>query len=793
MIREIEQYKTGYYPFIRTPNPGEKTYQYYYDNCIAQYSTFYQGRGFIPFDRTVRFAELRLFADGNQPEDFYKKYLRTPEFASDVTIDKNIGVVNTKGNTPGGFMNVLWEVMSTAPRLMDGMIGNLTRFKSDLCADPIDAHSKSLIEEEKLDLRSKTDNDKFYKLINESLDLPHKSPDLMPESDEEYQIYEDIGMFKPYFSMVMEKLFAHTMDVCSWDEIEKMLYRDAITFKVIGVIDEYDPEDGKWKPSYVDPANAGVQWSKYSDCRDSTYGWDFFDENISTIRQYLRDQFKDLSDAEFELTVMKDIAKSYCGYNGNPGVDLWEQFNRMDNRGCWQYDSFKVNIMRNRWIDTQGRKDVFYNNKYDQERTYQIAWDKQEKSTDGKTYTFTEKRKMFQANLIVGTKYIYNWGLSPDQNKPTKRDVTLPYHFYVWKGKSHIEQLVPVFHNFQQLWIKYLNCINSAVNDGYNINVDYLMNIAVAEQNDEETKKDGVDLTAVHRFLETGLNYYSTINPTGISNVNAKPIERIPGGMGQMFRDIITAFDFNLKLVEMLTGINPIVLGGTPNTESPVGTTQMSVEAVSNILKPLVDGYMSVKKNMATNTVRYIQLSIRYNDYAKKQYAKFLSEQDIAVLVAAENDSVEYGIRFTPRPTDFEKQTFVQDLQKAIQAGQLSPFDDVIFAARLDANVPMKQIILEFEYRRRKYMKEQAEIAKQKAESEHQNRMDEITAGQKAQADLEEKLHQYKMEEINLEGEFALRKAGLTEGIRTGKEQAVQQLKNEGNKKPEKELANTGA
>ena len=777
-MQELPEFKTGNYDFVRTPNPGDKNYSYYYRNCVAQYACFYKGAGNIPYNRTTKFIELRQFAQGNQPKNFYQNYLAQDEQLNSAIIDPTMGIIDNSNQGKSGYMNVLWDVLSTAPRLMAGMIGTLTRYKSDLSADPIDANSRNDIENEKVKLKIQADNHKFYKeQLYPAIGLEYQAPDMLPEDNDELQIYEDFGKFKPYFAMVMEKVFKHTLDIAGWEEIERKLYADALSLGIMGVIDEYDPEDGKWKPMYVDPGTAGMQWSKYADMRDSTYGWDFFDVNISTVRQYLRAQFEELSDAEFENTVIKDIAKAFLGYQKNPGVDFWSQYNKQDAWGTWKYDGFKCNVMRNRWIDTQGRQDVYYQNKYKQDRTYRIAWDKKEKSTDGKTYEFTEKRKLFQANWIVGTKYIYNWGIAPDQNKPTKRDVSLPYHFYCFDGKSIIEQLIPVFHNFQQLWIKYLNCINSAVNDGYNINVDYLMNIAASNQDDESAKKDGVDYTAIRRFLETGLNYYSTINPTGMSNANTRPIERIPGGMGQMFNDLIVGFNFNLQLVEMLTGINPIVLGGTPSTEAPVGTTTLSVEAVANILKPITDGYMSIKKNMAINIVRYIQLSVKYNAFARKKYAEVFGELDIAVLEAAEGDSVSYGITFSPRPSDLEKQMFIQGVQQAIAAGQLAPFDEVLFAMRLDASIPLKQIMLEMKYRQRAFMKAQAADAQAKSKQEHDNRLAEITAGTQAQSELENKLHLNKMAQIAEEGQWGVKKAEVQEAIRTQKELQVQDMK----------------
>ena len=266
---ELPDYKTGSYAFIRTPNPSEKDYKYYLNNAIAQYSVFYKGYGYIPYDRTTKFIELRQFAQGNQPKDFYKKYLTPQEYSESVTIDPIMGYVGKGTDGQTGFMNVLWDVLSTAPRLMAGMIGTLTRLRTDLSADPIDATSRNDIEDQKVMLKVKADNHKFYKeKLYPAIGVDYEPPDLMPEDNEELDIYEDFGKFKPYFAMVMEKVFKHTMDICVWEEIERKIYTDALTLAVAGVIDEYDPEDGKWKPSYDDPGTAGIQWSKYADCRE---------------------------------------------------------------------------------------------------------------------------------------------------------------------------------------------------------------------------------------------------------------------------------------------------------------------------------------------------------------------------------------------------------------------------------------------------------------------------------------------------------------------------------------------
>jgi hypothetical protein len=175
--------------------------------------------------------------------------------------------------------------------------------------------------------------------------------------------------------------------------------------------------------------------------------------------------------------------------------------------------------------------------------------------------------------------------------------------------------------------------------------------------------------------------------------------------------------------------------------------------------------------------VRYIQLSIKYNAFSRKSYAKFLGELDIAVMQEAEEGSVEYAINFTPRATDAEKKAFIDALNKSIQAGQLDPFDEVLFMSRLSANVPIKQVLLEMKYRQREWIKQQTEQAKQKADLEHNNRMMEITAGQKAQLELEIRLHDFKMEELAVTAKNNMANTALKESINREAQLGAAQVK----------------
>jgi hypothetical protein len=290
MIKEVKKYKDGDYSPVRNPDPKAKTEQYYLANMEYMYSTFYKGGCAIPYDKTKMFPELRLFAEGMQDESFYKRYMSAHKDQQDeFIVDATIGIVGTK-KKPKGFMKLFWEVVSTAPELVNAMVGRVTSIKTDISLDPLDGVSKSIKEDAKIDLIARRDNQDFLAGLHQQLGMKMETPDFMPESNDEMEIYDALGGFKPNWTKLMEVLLKHTTDLSDFTEIETMLYKDAIALGVMGIEDVYNPETGKYEITYIDPEFAGCQYSRYPDCRDSEWAYSFTDVPITTLRQWFPDE-----------------------------------------------------------------------------------------------------------------------------------------------------------------------------------------------------------------------------------------------------------------------------------------------------------------------------------------------------------------------------------------------------------------------------------------------------------------------------------------------------------------------
>jgi len=759
------------FPLIRTADPRKKTKEYFKANVWALYSEYYSGLSMIPYSKGADFAQLRLFAAGEQDENWYKMYLSEQDYGTVSVIDPLLGHVGTKGK-PSGYMRVFWDIMSPAQKIVNSVVDRCKAVGTDILADPIDQASREEIEDAKIDAWAEKENHDFKKQYFGALGVDIEDPEYTPESRDELELYEALGGFKPTFARAMEKLIAHTEDVSGWDVITDMIYRDAVTCGVICVWDDYDPEDGKVKPDYTDPAWAGIQYSIYPDCRDSEYAFRFKTVPLSTLRQWFQGE-----DEEF----FRKMAITYSGWSGNPVWDA-DKYNKQGSFGGFAYDFFKVCVMEARWIDNEGKQDVITKNKYGKETVKEVDFDTETKETESKIQMFTMKRFCYQCKWVVGTDHIYDWGKKYNQTFPTPKDAELGVHYYIFPGKSMIKQLIPVFHNFQVLWIRYLNALAQAINSGYEVNADSISNIQTG--GDKDNKND--QSLWIRRFVDTGIAFVSNITPMG-TREPGQAIRELRGGMGQMFADILLAFKFNLSLIESITGVNPLALGEQPAPNAPVGTSKLSLAAVSNILKYLVDGYLNVKKNMAGCVTRHIQVLLRYNSFSRKAYKSVLGDLDMETLIASNRGSTEYAIRLQARPTDAEKQMIIQQLMEAQKndrdggSSGLTGLDAVILMRRIEAGIPMGQIEYEMESRKRKNIKEaekrKSDAMKQQAQLNDQNAQ---KAAQMKQA-ADDKAHGYKMDEINATGKNKMGDTVVKGAMQHGREVDLANIDNQAN------------
>lgn len=751
------------------PDPDKRDKNYYLQNCQAFYSEYLKGGTTVGYSRNMYISYLRAFAEGRQPD-----FDNTPtpkKVKQSAILDIHGNPIETKSED---YPNIrhdheVWDILSPANKIMTTLEGTLSKIEYEVNADPLDYATIHEVEQAKYKRWAYAKNREKIQFAANLAEVSFPEPDFIPESPEDLDQYTE--EFLPAHVRYVEQIIKHSFDISHWDpDIKKLFYRDLFSLGLACIKNEYDPEDGKVKPVYIDPAEADIQKSKWMDCRDSERGWHFTLMSISTLRQYFPNKPEEW---------FKNAAYNYSGKFDNPPIDFFGRYTEENGRGGWGYDPFKVCIGNFEWIDINKSAEEISTNKYGRKIIKEIPISKA--IVSDKVIRFSEDRMRYQAKWVVGTDELFEYGPAYDVTYPTKNDTELTYKWIVLPGKSIIEQLIPIFKNFQDLWDKYRELLQNAQGKYQFIDIDMLTTTAGENDTPEEAAKK-----SFRRFLATGKMLFRRINAAGMPNQNA-PIAEADGGMGTLFEQIMAGFKTNIDLVEYITGINPLSMGGSADPNLPVTTAQMSMNATSNTLRPLVEAYMREKQAISENLVRWVSVLVRGNQYSREAYEEVIGKAGIQSLLVALKDDASYGITLNPRPNELEKQWILQNLQAAVTPAQggereISTADANLLLNMISSGATMKTIQYFFEKARKKQkatlMAEKKELMEVQSKKNQQDAL--VSAEAKMKAD--QQAHTQNMELQELKNKGLVGNTLAQETMRKDKDVSVQQVKNEGQK-----------
>lgn len=757
------------YLIVQEPDPDLRDKAYYLRNVKAFYGEYLNGLSTIGFDGLSRIEYLRAFAEGKQP---IKREPLKPNRRSAI-LDQNGNPIEYDTDiTPFiDWSSDVWDILSPANKIMDALTGALTKIDFEISCDPIDPSTRNEVEDNKLDSWQYKQNRKRIQFAAMVGNVTVPEPAYIPDSPEDLD--QNSEKFLPDHARYIEQVVKHSFDISHWDpDTLELFYRDIFIANKACVKNEYDPEDGKVKPRYININTADIQRSKWIDHRDSERAWHFELINIATLRQYFPDKPEEF---------FKKAAASFAGYFDNPGTGLWSRYNEKDTYGRWGYDSFKCCVGNFEWIDINTTKEEI-SEKKGRKITKEVPLSSN--SAKDKVVRFKDERMRFGAKWLVGTDAIYEYGPAFDATYPTINDTELTYKWISLPGKSKIEQLIPIFENFYDLWEKFRELLRNAQGRIYAIDIDMLTSAQGETDNPTETGKK-----AFRRLLSTDKFLFRRVNSAGMPNQN-QPINETEGGMGNLFGEIQAGIKMNVDLVEYITGINALAFGQSADPNAPVTTSEMAMAATATVLLPLVKGGMRMKQMIGENLARWIVVIVRGNEFSRKAYQSVIGEYGIQALIAANKGEADYGFTMLPRPTDIEKRWILENLKIATipqQGGEreISTADANKILNMLASGQPMKTIQYFFEKARKKQAKilEQKKMALMQQQSEL-NQKDAQVSGDK-QKEVNKEAHDYKMEQIREVNKGLLGKTVVQEGIRTEKDLKVQDKKNEGNKPKE--------
>jgi hypothetical protein len=542
------------------------------------YSCYIRDDAYIPYSTVRDYRICRLYAQGRQPNTKYMERLTIQ--------DKRTGIRK-------GWMNMSWDILPILPKFRNVVLGKFEEIDYTTQAHAIDDVSNTLKEDVKWTklVESKYADVMQYFAAELGINTEEQQLPFVPKNAEELNMLASMGFFKLAYEISMDKLLIATAQKCNWHEVKRRLFEDAVDLGIIAVKDYTDPVNGKPMVRYVDPEYLIIRQTRMNDFSNVSEAAEIIWMSIGELRAY------GLNDEE-----LAKASRAYSGIFGNPYMTDIPGYPQDRNR----YDYLKVAILD---AEFESFDTFFFESRMINNRSVYFDLPHGAKKATSKKNKFGTRQyqKRYRAKWVIGTDIIFDYGLQYDQHYDQENRPRSSYSCYRIGEKSMISQCITTADDIQLAILKLRAAMAESKPAGVMIEFGSLKEISMGGE-----KMDPFDVLKIYRDRGDLLFRYA-IQQNGMPMQGGiPPIQELRGGIGPYLQELITILDWNINMIREITGINAITDASTPSPGALVGVSQIAEQATSNVLRPLLAGYRSVKQRCFWNICQRWQLAGKF-------------------------------------------------------------------------------------------------------------------------------------------------------------------------------------
>ena len=240
---------------------------------------------------------------------------------------------------------------------------------------------------------------------------------------------------------------------------------------------------------------------------------------------------------------------------------------------------------------------------------------------------------------------------------------------------------------------------------------------------------------------------------------------------------MIALYNHYMQLIRDTTGINEQMDGTTPKGDALVGVQQIAIHQGNNAIHDITNASLSLYKRVCQDVVKCIQI-VPEDSVLYTIYSNAIGESNMGVLNSFKDlPMYNFGVMVVRDMEDKDKEYLEQNIQMAIQQGQIDLEDAMAVRNMKDINQAERLLVL----RRKKRMKAQQDQAAQNSQTQSQSAMQaqqQASQAAQQQTQLEAQVkqqemqmkHQYEMQLLQakheMNKELEMIKAQATLGFR---------------------------
>ena len=662
------------------------------------------------------FHKLRLYARGEQSIQKYK---------DELSINGDLS-----------YLNLDWKPVPVIPKFVDIVVNGMSQRSYDIKAyaqDPesimkrtayAEALQRDMMQKDLINQIQQTTGFDVSKSQGKGLEM---------ENEEDLQLHMQMD-YKESIEVAEEEVINNVLAKNKYDLIRRRLNQDLTILGIAATKTSFNRSEGV-TIDYIDPANLVYSYTDDPNFEDIYY----VGEVKSISLPELKKQFPDLTTSELEEIQKYPGNQSYTRnwsgrYDDNTVQVLYFEYKTYTNQ------VFKIKQTASGLEKALEKQDTFID------------------APEGDNFkkAFRSIEVLYSGAKILGHEKMLEWKMAENMTRPYADTVKVNMNYNIvaprlYKGRveSIVSRITGFADMIQLTHLKLQQVMSRIVPDGVYMDIDGLAEVDLGNGTNYNPAE------ALNMYFQTGSLVGRSMTQDGGMNPGKVPIQELStsNGMGKI-QSLIQTYEYYLKMIRDVTGLNEARDGTLPDKQSLVGLQKLAAANSNVATRHVLQASLYLTLRTCEN------ISLRVADalmfpMTKQSLMSSISRYNVGTLEELSSLNIhDFGIFLELEPDEEQKQILEQNIQIALQAGQID-LEDAIDIREV-ANLKLANQMLKKRRKDKAARDQQAQQANMQAQAQSNGQLAEQTA--MAEAQKQQILTEQKMQLEKAKSDFEIQK-----------------------------------
>jgi hypothetical protein len=684
---------------------------------------FWAGRNRDRFNQNYwDFHRLRLYARGEQSVQKYKDELAI--------------------NGDLSYLNLDWKPVPIIPKFVDIVVNGMSQRNYDIktfAQDPFSIDERTSYAKS---LMLAVQEAQFIAQAEAALGSPFIDPklkDLGLESPDEIELHLQLD-YKQSIEIAQEEAINNVLDKNKYDLARKRMCEDLMVLGIGAVKTDWNKSEGV-TVEYVDPANLVYSYTEDPNFEDIWYVGEVKGINLADLKKH----FPDLTPEQVE-----EIQK----YPGNQ--DYTRNWNGRKDENTIQVLFFEYKT----YVDQVWKIKETPNG-------LEKSLEKEDTFAPPVNDNFKKISRsievLYSGAKILGHPMMLKWGMSENMTRPSSDIVKVNMNYCICAPKIYkgrIESLVSRITGFadmiQLTHLKLQQVMSRMVPDGVFLDMDGLAEVDLGNGTNYNPAE------ALNMYFQTGSIVGRSLTQDGDPNRGKVPIQEISTSNGMpKIQALIQTYEYYLKMIRDVTGLNEARDGSVPDRDSLVGLQKIAAANSNTATRHLIQAmlYLTIRacENISLRITDSLQFPTTYN--AMQNALSRYNTSTLEELSKVSNH--DFGIFLELEPDEEEKALLEQNIQIALKTQEIT-LEDAIDIREVRNLKLANQVLKQRREKKRKrdqadkqqMIQAQAQANAQQAQQSAQAEMQKQQALAETEVQIEKAKSEFKINEMQRKAEI---------------------------------------